>query len=375
MLPKIISIGYAVPGNSYSQEKIYQELGYPKGFRRVFTGADIDKRHFWIPIERIRKLSWQEQEEEYIKGATILSKQAVLNCLDGRSPNQIGCVVFSSCTGFAPGPVIPHYLSKELGFGANTYYTNIGSMGCESGFPGLKRAFDFTIATGKPSLVIACELSSCSYFPEPDGKPDPENHFELVRSNSIFGDAATCALVGSDDDPRHPVIIDTETYTDTQYLGDLGYVWREGRLRVRLSRRVPEIAAKLVGIVVPKLLRKHNLKTSDIKHFVIHAAGNLVLDNMRNALGLTEESMSLSRETLKLFGNTSATSVGITGKRLMEERKPEPRDYALVVSLGPGMTSGATLLQFTGLDELAIAVKKRDEAEERLNQILLRGRT
>lgn len=345
--PKIISIDYAAPEHSYSQEEIFQELGYPKAFKRVFTSSDIAKRHFWVPLPRIRELSWQEQEEEYIKGAIELSKQAIINCLDGRDPKDIGCVVFSSCTGFAPGPVIPHYLSKELGFASNTYYTNIGSMGCESGFPGLKRAFDFTVAMGKPSLVIACELSSCSYFPEPDGKPDRENHFELLRSNAIFADAASCALVSYDDDPRHPFIVDTETYTDTTYLNDLGYMWRDGRLRVLLSRRVPEIAGKLVGIVVPKLLEKHNLKTEDIKHFVIHAAGNTVLDNMRDALGLPEESMSLSRETLRLFGNTSATSVGITGKRLMQERQPRPGDYGLVISLGPGMTSGASLLYWS----------------------------
>lgn len=346
MQPKIISIGYAVPEHSYSQEEVFEKLGYPKAFKRVFTRSDIDKRHFWVPLERIRELSFQQQQEEYIKGAIELSKEAVINCLDNRDPSQIGCVVFSSCTGFAPGPVIPHYLAKELRFASGTYYTNIGSMGCESGFPGLKRAFDFTIATGKPSLVIACELSSCSYFPEPDGKPDPENHWELLRSNAIFADASTTALVGFDDDPRHPFIIDTETYTDTNYLNALGYVWRDGRLRVLLSRRVPEIAAKLVAVVVPKLLERHNLKPADIQYYVIHAAGNSVLDNMRDALNLPEESMTLSRETLRLFGNTSATSVGITGKRLMAEREPKSGDYGLVISLGPGMTAGVTLLQF-----------------------------
>ena len=344
MKPRIISMGFAIPEHSYSQTEVFEALGYPKAFRRVFTGSDIDKRHFWVPLERIRKLSFQEQQEEYLRGAIQLSKQAVINCLDNRSPYDIGCVVFSSCTGFAPGPVIPHYLSKEFGLASDTYYTNIGSMGCESGFPGLKRASDFTIATSKPSLVIACELSSCSYFPEPDEKPDTENHFELLRSNAIFADAATAALVGFDDDLRHPAIVDMETYTNTDYLNDLGYVWRSGRLRVLLSRRVPEIAGKLVGIVVPRLLERHNLKVTDIEHYIIHAAGNVVLDNMRDALGLPEESMTLSRETLRLFGNTSATSVGITGKRLMQERQPNPGDYGLVISLGPGMTAGAVLL-------------------------------
>lgn len=345
MKPKIISIGFAVPEHSYSQEEVFEALGYPRAFKRLFTGSDINKRHFWVPLERITKLSFQQQQEEYISGAIATSKEAVLKCLDGRDPGGIGCVVFSSCTGFAPGPVIPHYLAQELNFAPGTYYTNIGSMGCESGFPGLKRGADFTMASGKSSLVIACELSSCSYFPEPGGKPDPENHFELARSNAIFGDAATCALVGFDDDPRHPVIIDTETNTNTRYLDDLGYVWRDGRLRVRLSRRVPEIAPKVVKPAVVAVLDRRRFEVEDVDWWVIHAAGNTVLDNIRKALGIEEAKMKLSQETLRLFGNTSSTSVGITGKRLMSQ-DVKPGDYAAVLSIGPGMTGGCSILKW-----------------------------
>ncbi len=342
---KIISMGYAVPEHSYTQEEVFQELGYPRAFRRLFSDSAIAKRHFWVPLSRIRKLSWQEQQEEYTRGAVDLSKQAVLNCLDGRSPEDIACVVFCSCTGFCPGPTIGHILSKELGFSPRTYHTNIGSMGCEGGFPGLKRAFDFTTITGKSSLVIACELSSCSSFPEPEGKPDPRNHFELARSSAIFADAASCALVGFDDDPRHPFIIDTETYTNTDYIDDLGFVWREGRLRVMLSRRVPELAPLVVKPAVNAVLQRQGLSIADIRWWVIHAAGSSVLDNIKDALGIAEEKLTLSRETLRNFGNTSSTSVGITGKMLMAGDIHQG-DYAAVLSLGPGMTGGATLLRF-----------------------------
>jgi len=345
--PKIISIGYSVPDNSYSQEDIFNELGYPQRFWRVFRESGIEKRHFWVPLHRVRKLSWQEQQEEYIRGAVALSKQSILNCLDGRSPEDIACVVFCSCTGFCPGPTVGHILSKELGFSPMTYHTNIGSMGCEGGFPGLKRAFDFSTVTGKPSLVIACELCSCTYFPEPEGKPDPSNHFECARSNAIFADAASCALVGFDDDPRHPFIVDMETYTNTDYINDLGFVWREGRLRVLLSRRVPELAPLVVKPAVAAILERHNLTANNIAWWVIHAAGSTVLDNIRDALGIAEEKVRLSRETLRFFGNTSSTSVGITGKRLMAQNI-KPGDYALVLSVGPGMSGGATLLRFGG---------------------------
>jgi len=344
---KIISLGYAVPEHSYSQEEIFEELAYPRAFKRLFTGANIDKRHFWVPLSRIRKLSFQEQQEEYIKGAIELSKEAVVNCLDGRNPKDIGCLVFCSCTGFCPGPTIPHYLIKELGFGLNTYLSNLVSHGCEGGFPGLKRAYDFTMSSDKASLVVACELSSCSYFPEVDGKPDPENHYELARSNAIFADAASCALVGFDNDFRHPTIIDTESYFNPEYMNDLGYTWRDGRLRVLLSRRVVELAPRVVKPTVDAVLQRQGLNLSDIEWFVIHAAGNSVLDKLRDTLGLPEEKLRLSRETLKQFGNCSSTTIGITGKMLMSERI-KAGDYALVLSIGPGMTGGCTALKFGG---------------------------
>ena len=342
---KIISMSYAVPEHSYTQEEVFQELGYPRTFRRLFSHSGIDRRHFWVPLPRIRKLSWQEQQEEYIGGAVALSKQAILNCLDGRSPEDIACIVFCSCTGFCPGPTIGHILSKELGFSPRAYHTNIGSMGCEGGFPGLKRAFDFTTVSGAMSLVVACELSSCSHFPEPDGKPDPENHFELARSNAIFADASACALVGFDENSRHPSIIDMETHTNTDFINDLGYTWRDGRLRVMLSRRVPELAPLVVKPAVDAVLERNNLTVNNIAWWVIHAAGNTVLDNIRDALGIAEEKVTLSRGTLREFGNTSSTSVGITGKRLMSQ-DINPGDYAAILSIGPGMTGGMSLLRW-----------------------------
>jgi alkylresorcinol/alkylpyrone synthase len=343
--PQIISLGVAVPGNKYTQEEIFAKLAYPKGYGRLFRESEIEFRHFWIDLDRITRLSFQEQQEEYQLGAKTLSLEAVRNCLDRRKATDIGCVTYCSCTGFSPGPTIPHYLAKDLELSQNTYFCNIASMGCEGGYPGLKRALDFTQSSGLTSLVVACELSSCTFYPEQPGSPDLSNDLEVMRANAIFGDAASCALVGYDSDWRHPEIIDTATYTETNYIDELGYVWKEGRLRVRLSRRVPELAVKVVQPAVKSLLENNKLKISDIQWFVIHCAGKTVIDNIRDALGIPEEKTVLSRKVLRDHGNTSSTSVGICGKLLMSQ-PIQPRDYVLVVSIGPGMTGGCTLLRF-----------------------------
>ncbi len=343
--PKIISIGFAVPEISYTQEEVFRALGYPKRFWRVFKESGIEKRHLWIPPNEAKETRWQRQQEIYRVGAVKLSLQAINECLDGRSAGDIACVIYGSCTGFAPGPTVAHYLAQELGLQPSTYYTNIIGQGCESGFPGLRRAYDFAVATGKKALVVNCELSTCTYYPESADRPDPWNHYELLRSNALFADAASCALVGLDKNPRHPFIIDMETHTNTDFINDLGYTWRDGRLRVMLSRRVPELAPQVVKPAVDAVLQRQGLSVADINWWVIHAAGNTVLDNIRDALGIAEEKVTLSRGTLREFGNTSSTSVGITGKRLMGENI-QPGDYAAVLSVGPGMTGGISLLRW-----------------------------
>lgn len=344
---KVISIGFAVPRYSYSQEEIWNEMHYPKHFWRVFRDSGIEQRHFCIPLERVRTLTFQQQQEQYLKSAVPLSQEAILNCLDRRDVKQVKLVVFGSCTGLAPGPTVPHWLAKLMGFSPSTFYTNIIGQGCESGFPGLKRAYDFCKATGGVALMVNTELCSLTYFPEPDGKPDPENDYELLRANALFADASVSVLVGYDDNPHHPEIVDMETCTNTEYLGDLGYSWRDGRLRVMLSKRVPAVAPIVVKSAVEAVLARQHLAVGDIAWWVVHAAGNLVLDNIRDCLGISEEKMVLSRETLRLNGNTSSTSVGITGKKLMAQ-DIQPGDYAAILSIGPGITGGMTLLNWGG---------------------------
>lgn len=340
MKPKIISIAYAVPEQSYTQESVFEALRYPRQFRRIFLGAGISTRHFCYPLDS--KFTWQEATEAYRKGALSLSREVAESCLDGREVSSVGSVSFASCTGYeCPG--IMHLLAGELGLSPNTTYTNILGMGCEGGAPALWRAYHHTLATGQTSLALSCEVCSACHFPEPE--PDPSGEWELLRANAIFGDGASAALIGFDDDPRHPYLVDFETYFDPENLKHLGFVWQDGRLRVLLSRQIPKIVPLVVKPAVEKILQRHFLKQRDIRWWVIHPGGSAVLDNLRDELGIPEEKFALSREALRLYGNCSSSSIGIVGKLLMSE-DVKPGDWGLIVSLGAGLAAGATLLHW-----------------------------
>jgi len=338
--PKIVSIGFAVPERSYTQEEIFLALGYPRSFRKIFLDADIDKRHFWIPLSA--EISWQEACEEYLKGAMWLSKKVVEECLNGRDTSTIGSVTFASCTGYEC-PSIMHHLAEELGFSPSALYTSILGMGCEGGAPALWRAYHHTLATGQSSLAVACEICSVCHFPEPE--PDPSGEWEMLRGNAIFGDGAAAVLVDFDDDPRHPHIVDFETYFNPETMKHLGFRWQDGRLRLTLSRQIPKLVPEVVRPPLEKVLRRSNLALKDITWWVIHPGGSAVLSNLRDSLGIPEEKIALSREALRRFGNTSSSSIGNVGKLLMDH-EVKRGDWCLVVSIGAGLASGVTLLRW-----------------------------
>ncbi len=340
MRPKITSIGFAVPERSYTQGEVFESLHYPRHFRRIFLDAAIDKRHFWVPLDA--ELTWQQACEEYNKGAIWLSRKAVKACLDGRDVSEIGSVSFASCTGYNC-PSIMHQLHSELRFSPNVVYTPILGTGCEGAAPSLWRAYHHTLATGQQSLAIACEICSVCHFPEPE--PDPSGEWEMLRANAIFGDGASAALIGFDDDPRHPYLVDFETYFAPENLKHLGFVWQDGRLRVLLSRQIPKIVPSVVQPPVERILQRHHLSLNDIKWWVIHPGGSAVLNNLKDKLGIPEKKMVLSREALRLFGNCSSSSIGIVGKLLMGNEIKQG-DWCLVVSLGAGLVAGATLLRW-----------------------------
>lgn len=266
--------------------------------------------------------------------------------MDGRDSAGIGCAIHVSCTGYScPSPL--HYLAPELGFRDNIHLIAVQGMGCGAGFPGLLRAYEHVRVWGTSALIVDTEICSATYYPDHGGHPDPSNKYEMMRANAIFGDASISVLVGYDNDPRHPEILDFESYTHSEFIDHLGYVWKDGRLRCLLAPDVPELAPLVAGPAVTRLLARNSLTLLKIDHWVVHAAGSVVFDNIRDALGLPEECLTLSRETLALYGNTSSTSVGITAKRLMESGKVKPGDYVVMVTIEPGMTGGAVLLRWT----------------------------
>jgi len=320
------SYHFAISGPQAS--KIFSGVGGSNHLRRSYQ---VDGQ-FLVPIRKISS----SQFEGNVYDLTIPGPESYV--AEGFSVHN--------CTGYEC-PSIVHWLAKDLGFAPDTCYASILGMGCEGGFPALRRAYDYVVAHNKPALAVSCEICSVDFFPEDGAHPDVTNDYELLRANAIFGDGASAVLLGFDDDWRHPYLLDFESYFDPNNMHHLGFTWEDGRLRVLLSKLVPKIAPLGAKVVIDKILQRNRLSIDDIQWWVIHPGGRAVLDNIRDLIGLPEEKLSLSREALATYGNCSSSSIGIVGKLLMG-KEIKPNDYIIVVSIGAGLAAGATLLRFGG---------------------------
>ena len=332
--PKIISLGYALPDKSYTQSELFDMLGYKSSrVKRIFENSGISKRHLWTnPVGK----SWQELTQEYLKASIELSKRAIIGCLDGRSLNDIGCLIFSSCTGYTC-PGISHHLAKELDMPDDLIHTNLLGMGCEASSPALSRAVDYVMAHNRGALLVSCEPCSCAYFPA------PENDLENSVVNCLFGDAAAAMLLGFDDNPHHPEVVDTLSYFNKDYIDYLGFKWQEGRLKCVLNKDVPKVSGALVREAVFRLLGKHNLAVSDVDHWAVHPGGLRVLEEIQKALPILPWKLKASYDVLRDIGNVSSATVIIMGKQL---NRVEPPAWGLGITMGAGAECGAVLLRW-----------------------------
>ena len=333
--PKLLSLGFAVPPGYFTQDQALEMLGYTSSLsRRIFQNAGIGKRHFWVnPVGR----SWQELCEEYEKGALDLSLQSAQKCLDGRDTKSVGLIVFCSVSGYTC-PAMSYPIARDLGLPTDVVHTNIGGQGCQASVPGLHRAYDFAVVTGKTGLVLSTEICSASYF------PSSEEDIENTVCNAIFGDASSAALVGYDDDPRHPEILDFESIYAPEHISLLGYKWVDGRLKAVLSKQVPVLVPPLIKQAVAALLNRNGLRVSDIEHWALHPGGKAVLENIEKELGLSREQTWASWEAMREFGNTSSATIGIIGKKVQKEG--DKKGHIVAVSMGAGTGIEAALLRY-----------------------------
>jgi predicted naringenin-chalcone synthase len=246
-----------------------------------------------------------------------------------------------SCTGYTT-PGIDVCLARDLTMHPSTERVILGHLGCHGALPGLRVVADFVSETDRPALLCCVELSSLHVQPAGEG-------LSQVVVHSLFGDAAVAvALTPS---PRSQLadleLLDLAARSDLQASDMMSWEITDRGFAMRLDRRLPEVVGAAVAPLVDDLLARHRLARRDIAGWAVHPGGPRVLEVVAERLGLADGALDSSWRVLARRGNCSSATILLVLQELVASDPPQPGEYVMALTFGPGMTLYAGLLRAT----------------------------
>lgn len=163
LLPTLIRLASAVPGQSWSQQDLYEQIFRP-WYRRlpdaeaIFQRSGVERRGLYLdPFEAMSmpRMPTGDRMRLWKQGALELSRRSMTEALAGFDTRSLGSLVMVSCTGYdTPSP--DQLLAAELGLSPTLRRTFVGHMGCFAAFNGLKVALDALAARPDEAALVVC---------------------------------------------------------------------------------------------------------------------------------------------------------------------------------------------------------------------------
>ncbi|HEX2915358.1 MAG TPA: 3-oxoacyl-[acyl-carrier-protein] synthase III C-terminal domain-containing protein [Chloroflexia bacterium] len=351
----IAATSITFPSYYYRQEDLIEEYcsapttgpGEAGLIRMLFPGTRVKGRYFSIPLQAIGAISgFGGANDSWIENTLCLG-EACLRSLFKQSdltPQNISQVTFASSTGLAI-PSIEARMINRLPFSHNLKRMPLYGLGCVAGATGLARVFDYL--AGHPDeavILLAAELCSLTF-------QITDYSVANIIACGLFGDAVGGAVVLGSNHPLaqpgyQPRIIDTRAIFIPDTERALGFDVVDSGLKIVLDPVIPELALKGLRPEVETFLAQHHLAIEDINIWLVHPGGPKVISGVGQGLGVAEEELQISFDTLEQVGNISSVSVLYMLDKVLASGKANPGDYALMIGMGPGFSAELVLLKW-----------------------------
>jgi predicted naringenin-chalcone synthase len=338
--PRILTVGTANPPNRFTQPEVLALAGYPDQRRRgFFLNSGIEGRYLAIDPDGFSpNESLDELQARFRKTSVDLGVRALAAGLAqaGRRPRDLDFLVTTTCTGRLC-PSLDSLLIRELGLRSDIQRAHVGDTGCASAMVAIQLVHSHLRAhPDHLAAVVAVEVSSTGYYLDDD--------LETAVANAIFADGAGAALVAcSGPGPR---IVATHTLFRPEYLDLMGFTFPAGRQRILLSKDIRHVATEMIAEWTEITLKEHGLRRADIRHWVLHSAGQRVLERAQRDLGFSDADLAAPRAVLRQYGNMSSATILFVLREVMASSRPAADDWAVMLALGPGFAAEGALLRW-----------------------------
>jgi alkylresorcinol/alkylpyrone synthase len=348
---KIAAVGSALPPHYYPQDELLAALRKRwsdqyfnlERLERLHRNVLVGGRHLALPIEEYDKLTtWGKANDAWIRVAQEVGEAAVRDALKraGLSTSDVDALIFVTVTGVAT-PSIDARLMNRLGLPPRVKRMPIFGLGCVAGAAGIARAADYV--RGYPDHVaVLLSVELCSLTLQPGDLSIPN----LIASG-LFGDGAAAVVVTGENRPAQgPRVIATRSvfYPDSERV--MGWDISESGFKIVLSSDVPVVAREKLRPDVDAFLAEHGLRKENIASWVCHPGGPKVLEAMQESLELPPGALDVTWRSLREVGNLSSTSVLLVLAETLENHRPAPGSYGMLIAMGPGFCSELVLLQW-----------------------------
>lgn len=300
--------------------------------------VDIGISYGDVVIDNLRRAQTFDRPEDFIRdkiGFTELRRKqpetetsdlcvAAFENLCERTPidpESVECVVV--VTQNPDGHGLPHTSSIVQGkLGLHGAAAFDVSLGCSGYVHGLSILNAFMQANG-----MRCGLL---FTADPYSKVlDSED----VVTELLFGDGATCTLIGTDPLYQLGHCLFENDGTKHQLLS----VEKTGRLQMD-GRSIFNFSLGTVPRQIKKCLEQNQLTPADVDLFVLHQASRYIVENMAKRLGVPAEKVPFA---LARIGNTVSSTIPMT----LQPRLQEKQRTILISGFGVGLSWGTTVLK------------------------------
>ncbi len=359
MVARVTGMGHALPA-PYSQQGVWDGFfaGHYRDVRiaeQIFVNSGVRTRHAVAnPVdEDVSGWGTGQRMERYLAEALPLGKDAVTTALAdaGVDPGEVGLFSVVSCTGYVT-PGVDIRLARDLGMSDRVQRLCVGHMGCYAALPGLGAVADFSVARGRPAVLLCLELTSLHIQPA-------SAELDQVVAHALFADAAAALVLeparsgadtGSGSDTGSGTgfeVLDVVAQTDVSTAEHMTWDVTDRGFRMGLSPRVPAVLARHVRGVVDDLLGRHRLSRSDVDGWAVHPGGRRILEVAERRLELASGALDHSYGVLADHGNCSSATVLLVLERIRAAGTVRPGRHAVAMAFGPGLTLYAALLRAT----------------------------
>jgi alkylresorcinol/alkylpyrone synthase len=354
-MTRIAAVSGVLPPHRYAQAEITEAVAamcLPDGARRgvldrLHANTQVGYRYLALPLDRYGGLDgFGAANDAFLAAATELGAEAVGKALAaaGLDPRDVDLLMFTSVTGIG-APSVDARLVGRLGLRPDVKRVPSFGLGCVAGAAGIARLHDYLHGwPGHVAVLLSVELCSLTL------QRDDSSTANLV-AGALFGDGAAAVVACGDQraadlaDLDGPTVLDTRStlYPGTEDV--MGWDIGSHGFRVVLDASVPDVVRAYLRADIRGFLATHGLTISDIPTWVCHAGGPKVLDAVAESLGLPDDTLALTWQSLADLGNLSSASVLHVLRDTMA-RHPAPGTFGLILAMGPGFCSELVLVRW-----------------------------